>query len=262
MNFNVVNTKFLPQAQSLSQSLSFAAFRQSWILPCLLLCVCVLGVPNKSSATGQLRQDLNTALKIFMTEEQDRLRDNDQGDLLYTVRGLDPRLTLQPCETPLDLSPMDSNWLKKRSHLKVSCQAPLWSFIIGLELALMREVLVARSPISRLEPLDSMVEFAQRDILSIQSGYIDSMAGILGKVTKRNLVIGQVISPHLIKAQILVPRNAVVEVSAQIGSIAITSEGVALENGAFGEMIRVRNKRSKRVIEARVINEGKVEVLL
>lgn len=74
--------------------------------------------------------------------------------------------------------------------------------------------------------------------------------------------MGQIISPHLMKAEILVPRNSLVEVTAQIGQISVTSQGVALESGAFGDLIRVRNQRSKKIIEARVVRENKVEVIL
>lgn len=208
------------------------------------------------------RDQILTGIQKFVEAEAAHLYDSDQGTLSHRISGLDPRLRLGVCEDGLEFQPTHPNWLRKRSHLKASCAHPNWSLMVGLELSLYRDVLVARTSVQKNEPLDSMIEFASMDILALHSGYLNSQDSVKGKVAKRNLTMGQVISPHLIKAQVLVPRNGLVEVKAQIGLISVSSQGVALENGAFGDTIKVRNKRSNRVIEAQVVRENLVEVVL
>lgn len=205
---------------------------------------------------------ITNAVHDFLTAKAEQLAAQDQGQLDYKLTGLDPRLSLKPCEQAINVTTSRDNWLTKRGHLNINCPQPQWSMLIGVELSLMRNVLVARVPIDRNQPLENLTEFASRDILAIHSGYIDNEDAVLSKVTKRQIVMGQVISPNMMKAEILVPRNSIVEVSAQIGQISVTSQGVALENGAFGDIIQVRNKRSKRIIEARVVQANKVEVNL
>jgi len=208
------------------------------------------------------REQIIIGINDFIETEAARLQASDQGVLNHRISGLDPRLRLGICQSGLQLQTSHPNWLRKRSHLKAHCDTPSWSLMIGLELSLYREVIVARTAVKKNQPLDSVIEFANMDILALHSGYLDSEEDVKGKVAKRNLTMGQIISPHLVKAQVLVPRNGLVEVKAQIGVISVTSQGVALENGAFGDTIKVRNNRSKRVIEARVVRENMVEIML
>ena len=238
-----------------------AFLKQKNRLLAILPLMALLSTANLSADQG-FREQIISSIDTFFADEAASLETSDQGQLTYKVRGLDPRLRLQTCQAEPMVETLNDNWLRKRAHVRVTCPAPNWSLIVGIELALYRDIIVTRTPIGRNELLESNVEFASRDILGINTGYIDSMESIAGKVTKRPLVMGQIINPHLIKAEVLVPRNALVEVSAQIGGILVTSQGIALENGAFGEYIRVRNKRSKRVIEARVVEANRVEFFL
>ncbi len=215
-----------------------------------------------SLAQTDFRQQVLTGIHEYVQLHAEELKNSGQGELTHKVRGLDPRLQLKPCSVEPEVVALNDNWLRKRSYVTVSCPAPQWSLNVGLELSLYRDVLISRVPVERNTTLEKEVEFDSRDILAIQNGYIDNMDDIAGMVTKRSLLMGQVISPYMLKAEVLVPRNALVEVTAQIGGISVSSQGIALENGAYGEFIRVRNKRSNRIIEARVVKENKVEVAL
>lgn len=59
----------------------------------------------------------------------------------------------------------------------------------------------------------------------------------------------------------LVRKNAVVEVSAVNGLLAITMRAVAREDGSQGDLILLRNIDSAREFSARVIGENRVEVI-
>lgn len=257
MRVKLFNTKFFGQYALM---FIFAYFTSS---PAQGDTQVALGAQGDTQEDAQdFRSQILQEVQGFIDDEASNLAQSNQGNLSHRVSGLDPRLSLSPCLEPVRVKPTHANWLRRRSHLNASCTNPSWSLIIGLELSLYRDVLVARTPIPKNEPLEGMSEFAQMDILSLHSGYLDSEDSIKGKVAKRHLTMGQVLSPHLLKAHVLVPRNALVQVKAQIGTISVTSQGVALESGAFGDTIKVRNNRSKKVIEARVVRANVVEVLL
>ncbi|MBN1517216.1 flagellar basal body P-ring formation protein FlgA [Candidatus Sumerlaeota bacterium] len=85
---------------------------------------------------------------------------------------------------------------------------------------------------------------------------------VLGKSARRNLSYGDYPKMGELIAPTLVARNQPVIILLEQGPMRITTKGVALENGAQDEMIRVRNERSGKVIYARVKNAQTVETSL
>jgi flagella basal body P-ring formation protein FlgA len=53
-----------------------------------------------------------------------------------------------------------------------------------------------------------------------------------------------------------------VVITARSGTVSVRMPGEALSDGVIGKQISVRNQRSNRVIRARVVGPGQVEVAL
>jgi flagella basal body P-ring formation protein FlgA len=53
-----------------------------------------------------------------------------------------------------------------------------------------------------------------------------------------------------------------VVIRAQTGAVNVVMPGEAMADGVPGEQIRVRNLRSQRIIKARVVEPGAVQVTL
>lgn len=68
---------------------------------------------------------------------------------------------------------------------------------------------------------------------------------------------GQIITPQKIKPKIIVFKGEIVEVSMQIEGVSIQARMEAMQNGSLGEMIKVRNMESKKVIKALVVGRLK-----
>jgi flagella basal body P-ring formation protein FlgA len=58
-----------------------------------------------------------------------------------------------------------------------------------------------------------------------------------------------------------ITRGEAVQMQLQVGGLWLTGQGMALESGATGNRIRVRNVSSQAVIEAEVIRPGEVRVV-
>ena len=56
-----------------------------------------------------------------------------------------------------------------------------------------------------------------------------------------------------------IEKNQGVLIRASDGSFSATTRGEALESGAIGDAIKVRNSRSGKVIQAWVVGRGEVE---
>ena len=82
-----------------------------------------------------------------------------------------------------------------------------------------------------------------------------------GMACGRAVRAGAVIAPNLLKAKkpiVVVRRNKSVQMKITMAGFVIVTAGVALEDGRIGDMIKVRNADSKRIIMARVGSDGTV----
>jgi flagella basal body P-ring formation protein FlgA len=83
---------------------------------------------------------------------------------------------------------------------------------------------------------------------------------LIGQEARRALPAGRPIEAHQIGAPTIVSRNSLVEISYASSQMKITGKGRALSDGGLNEMVQVMNIASKKVIEARIIGHGHVEV--
>ncbi len=76
----------------------------------------------------------------------------------------------------------------------------------------------------------------------------------VGISSKRPIRSSEIAAPAVIK------RGDVLEMSFNTPYIHIKTTGLALEDGAKGQTIRVKNQKSERAVSARVVDAGRVEV--
>ncbi|HUW17771.1 MAG TPA: flagellar basal body P-ring formation chaperone FlgA [Sedimentisphaerales bacterium] len=86
-----------------------------------------------------------------------------------------------------------------------------------------------------------------------------------GLVAKRPIAAGTVICPNMTarsKPQIVLKRNETVVIRIDMPGFLVTAVGKAVQDGCAGDYIKVRNIDSKRIILARVNEDGTVEPVL
>lgn len=91
--------------------------------------------------------------------------------------------------------------------------------------------------------------------------YIKDIHEVLGKSLVRTLVPGRVLFHRELEAPTLVAAGQEIKLKVKLGSAFIEVAGVARENGAQNEIIRVINKHSKVQLQGKVVESGIVEVL-
>ena len=79
-------------------------------------------------------------------------------------------------------------------------------------------------------------------------------------VLSRSVTAGTVLTTVMLKPAILIKRGEKVIIRAESSSIQVKMEGQAMQEGAKGAMIEVKNLSSKQVIEAEVVSPGVVRV--
>ncbi len=121
-------------------------------------------------------------------------------------------------------------------------------------------VLCAASRLSRGMTLEKdQIITKYRDITSLGRDLPHNPEEITGKVAKTTLRPGKIIYSHNLEKKKLVIRGEMVSIIAGSGPLKVSAPGEVEHNGgALGETVKVKNLMSRRIINARVIEEGMV----
>ncbi|MBO6521456.1 MAG: flagellar basal body P-ring formation protein FlgA [Rhodospirillales bacterium] len=79
----------------------------------------------------------------------------------------------------------------------------------------------------------------------------DSIAGIRAGYPIRN---------NDVTRPVLVEKNSLVTIIHQVPNMILTAQGKAMQDGADGDIVQIKNGRSNQIVEAEVIGPGRVAV--
>ncbi len=208
--------------------------------------------PTDARGLPELIQEVAEVLREKATQA------NAGAEVTVEVLPLDARLRLQPC-TDAKIEPRGKQ-THGRIPVSVRCLAPKnWSIFMTGSVTAMLPVIVTRQPISRGDILTTdMIASEPQDLSDLRSLYYTETSSVLGKEAKRNFAAGSVIFANQIKQPLAVSRGQRVQILARRGAVQISSQGEALENGAIGDQIRIRNLQSERIVYAWVEGPGRV----
>src|SRR5690606_19977912 len=102
------------------------------------------------------------------------------------------------------------------------------------------------------------IELQRINIANARRGYYNRPSEVIGMAAKRRIRAGQTITPALLEQAMAVKRGQPVKIVASQDGIEASTSGEALSDGLPDEIIRVRNVRSGKVIDAKVVEEGVV----
>ncbi|MGY2375430.1 flagellar basal body P-ring formation chaperone FlgA [Pseudomonas sp. SDO524_S393] len=180
------------------------------------------------------------------------------------VNQLDPRLRMPMCDKELTATLESPAQPIGRVTVRVRCDgASPWTVFVPAQVKLFRDVVVVTRPLKRTGIIGfEDVALRERDIGLINQGYLTSLDQAVGQKLTRPMVTDQVVTlVHLEQAEVIRKGDQVV-ISASSGALNVKMPGEALSNGGMGEQIRIKNLNSNRVIKARVMAPGQVEVAL
>lgn len=224
----------------------------------LILTALLAGVSNAGDDRQSI-EAIETAVRGFL-EAQGK---EQPGQWDIRVHRLDRRLRLHACASPLEtFAPHGRVKLSGRTTVGVRCNdAKPWKLYVPVSIDQYLDVIVARHPLrtgQRVSAAD--LTTARRNSSNMPYGYYRETGHIVGQAVKQPVAAGDVIRPGTLSAPTLVRRGQELMLVADTGSVTVSMSGVALENGARGERIRVRNSRSGRTVEGTVLDSHRVQV--
>ena len=200
-----------------------------------------------------------TAQDYVLTQLQ-----NPDEDIQIVVGQLDPRLRLHQCSMPLEAYSQNYETRQGLSTIGVRCNDHKpWSLYVPISIKNFKMVATLKHAVIRNTVLnDEDIYLKKMNINRLSSGYFDDVAQLRGKVLKQNLSKGVVINKHHVKAAMAISRGQSVTLIAKNSVIEVRTKGTAMSKGAIGERIKVKNLKSKRIVEGIIIDNHLINVNL
>lgn len=186
----------------------------------------------------------------------------DHNKVEITVGTLDPRLRLHRCDKPLEAFKPPGSRMIGNTSIGVKCVgATPWKLYVPVKISIYKNVLIAKRYLKRGAKIKaSDIELYERDLSTVTRGYMTEPQQAVGMILKQPLMVDAILTPAMLEAQKLVRRGEGVIILAKDNGIEVRMKGKALVDGSNGQIIRVKNLASQRIIEGQVISRGIVSV--
>lgn len=236
--------------------------RHSGWLKRAIICVWLLALGFSSAQAGEQnsKQQINLAIEHYINE----LLQSRYQKIGLHIQPVDDRLKLARCELPLKIRHRPANRISGRLTMKVSCDAQeSWRIHVPVQVKAFDNVVLAKHPIPKdtsLTELDIKIEL--RDITLLHGGYYKDASQVIGLISKRPVSENQILSANSLQPAMMVERGESVVILAEGNGLSIRTTGVAMQKGAYGELIRVRNSKTNKIVEGRITAPGQIKVSL
>lgn len=176
---------------------------------------------------------------------------------------LDARLRLPICpEDKLSAELESPNVPVGRVTVRLTCNSSSpWRLFVPGQVSLYEQVVVSARPLARNTILNADdLTLQERDTGLLRDKYLVDPQQAIGMRLTRPVSPDSIITFAVIEQNEIVRRGDKVVIRASNGNVSVVMPGEAMESGALGAQIKVRNTRSNREITARVSGAGQVRV--
>lgn len=130
------------------------------------------------------------------------------------------------------------------------------SALAGQTVAISNRVIYPGEPIAA----SALKEVALRDGKAAPAAVALAIADIEGKVARRTILPGRYIPLAAIRDAWLLEQGATVQAVFVAGPLTIAATAVTLQSGSAGDLIKVRNVDSGKVLAGTVLADGSVRI--
>ena len=176
-----------------------------------------------------------------------------------TAGTIDERLPLNHCEEGLTISLPAKMEIRRNTTVYLKCEGDKpWDLYLPVRVSIQKPYVTVAAPVAKGDILsESMLTLAYQDQTLIRGDYLTDPAALIGVRSKRELKPGQ---PIRLTQVCVVCKGDQVTLSAENSSKQIKTMARALQDGSFGDMIRLVNIRSGRAVQGQVSAVGSVVV--
>ena len=220
---------------------------------------------STSALANPLIDQLIGATNAFLEQEVEEHIARSDLPARYEIKlnRLDARLRLPVCPNDQLSAELESpNIPVGRVTVRLTCNSSTpWRLFVPGQVSLYQQVLVSARPLARNTLLSAAdLTLQERDTSLLRDKYLVDAQQAIGMRLTRPVPPDTIVTFAVIEQNEVVKRGDKVVISASNSSVSVKMPGEALESGALGTQIRVRNTRSNREIKARISGPGQVRV--
>ncbi len=180
------------------------------------------------------------------------------------VSPLDRRLKLARCSRPLKAFLLPASRSFGRVSVGVRCKGKRpWTIYTSALVKLFKNVVILSERLERgTEIMTHHLSLKRIDISTLRAGYLVAPKQAIGKKLKRTQQAGSVLNQRQLTTPFMVKKGGAVTIIASNKRLSIRMSGKALSSGAKGDRIRIKNIKSGKIVEAKVIAENLVRITL
>lgn len=191
------------------------------------------------------KEVMQGVIKFIETKVNTEQSDNTR----ITVLPIDSRIKFYRCPAEINYTLASERSFTRQFPVKVSCSQGVkpWKAYVQVIVSEMIEALVVTKNIAKGVRIEAdMLKVALVDKYKVKSRSISTATSVLGGRAMRNIPRGYQIG---LRDVCLVCKGDEVSIIAKSGTMMIKTSGTAIENGAKGETIKVKNDSSNRVVK-------------
>lgn len=175
---------------------------------------------------------------------------------------LDNRLRLKFCRQPLKIEFSNQQRTRGNTSLSIQCeQAGGWKIHLPVSIDIYDNVLVSAKALARGQLIDdNLVKFEKNNVSRLNAGYYTRADDLRFLEAGRNLKRGTILTPRNLKPRMMVKSGQKVTLILDYKGIRIRSSGHALRSARIGQIVKVRNSQSQRIVEGIVSGEAQVKI--
>lgn len=176
-----------------------------------------------------------------------------------TSAALDERLPLTRCEDLLTISLPAKMEIRRNTTVYLKCEEDKpWDIYLPVRVSIQKPYVTVTSPIAKGGLLsENQLVMAYQDQTLIRGDYLTDTATLIGVRSKREIKPGQ---PIRLSQVCVVCKGDQVTLTAQDNNFQIKTMARALQDGSFGEIIKLVNVRSGKTVEGKISAVGAVSV--
>ena len=225
--------------------------RRSRIVSTALALACLAGAGSAAAAIEPLAT-IRLAAERFVEAQMPP----GQAGIVVTAERLDRRLRLARCSGALSASLLSGAQLQANDSVAVRCRnGARWTIYVPVRIQSRIHIWALRKPEAqgaRLRASD--LAPVTRLVSGMLAGYVTNLAILAHCTLREPLAAGALLQDNDLLADFMVRHGEAVTLIASIDGIRVRTNGVALQDGRYGALIRVQNRTSRKVVEGTVGN--------
>lgn len=230
-----------------------------------LILLCTLGLtstavshaqgPVESSATIVTPHEMLVAqVEKFVTQEvannADPLAADPNKRTTIDVFPIDKRVRVPQCANGYEFSLTNDSLTQSYATVKVECAATQWYLFVNAKIEQLQRVVVTAEMLSPDSILTQKnLRFADIKTSALRHSTFVDINQLVGARVKYRVRPGQPINPHMV---CFVCKGDLITLSAETEGLRISTKGIAQQDGNIGDTIQVMNRRSEKIVLAKV----------